>query len=182
MSLEVTDHTRSSETAALRALAHPLRLRMLSLLTGTAMSAAEVATELDITHANASYHLRRLLAAGEITVVEELMIRGGRARRYRHAWDRYAEGAKPGISDPSARRLLLATLAGELERRSAHVGDGPQTLTDAELWVDPSALKRVREQLITASTELHAAARAPRAEGSQRINLTIAMFTMDADA
>ncbi|TDD23761.1 ArsR family transcriptional regulator, partial [Kribbella turkmenica] len=52
----------------LRATAHPVRLRMLSLLTGTAMSAAEVARELGLTHANASYHLRILLESG--TVVE----------------------------------------------------------------------------------------------------------------
>ena len=48
------------QLSSLRSVAHPLRLRMLSLLTGTSMSAAEVARELEITHANASYHLRQL--------------------------------------------------------------------------------------------------------------------------
>ena len=48
----------------LRAAGHPLRLRMLSLLTGAELSAAEVARELDLTHANASYHLRLLENAG----------------------------------------------------------------------------------------------------------------------
>ena len=48
------------EVASLRAVAHPVRLRILSLLTGTELSAAEVARELDLTHANASYHLRVL--------------------------------------------------------------------------------------------------------------------------
>ena len=52
----------------LRAVAHPVRLRMLSLLTGTELSAAEVARELGITHANASYHLRTLLDAGEMVI------------------------------------------------------------------------------------------------------------------
>ena len=52
----------------LRALAHPVRLRILSLLTGADLTAAEVARELGITHANASYHLRFLLDAGEIVV------------------------------------------------------------------------------------------------------------------
>ena len=47
-----------AQLSSLRSVAHPLRLRMLSLLTGTAMSAAEVARELEITHANASYHGR----------------------------------------------------------------------------------------------------------------------------
>src|SRR6187549_612915 len=52
----------------LRATAHPLRLEMLSLLTGAALSAAEVARELGVTQANASYHLRLLHRAG---LVEE---------------------------------------------------------------------------------------------------------------
>ena len=47
--------------ARLRAMAHPVRLRILSLLTAEAMSAADVARALDLTHANASYHLRVLL-------------------------------------------------------------------------------------------------------------------------
>ena len=70
-----------SETAALRAMAHPLRLRMLSLLTGAELSAAEVARELGVTHANASYHLRVLLDAGELEVAGEEKIRGGVAKR-----------------------------------------------------------------------------------------------------
>ena len=52
--------------ATLRAMAHPIRLRILSLLTGAPMTAADVARELGITHANASYHLRNLLAGGVI--------------------------------------------------------------------------------------------------------------------
>jgi DNA-binding transcriptional ArsR family regulator len=182
MSLEVVPQSGSSETAALRALAHPLRLRMLSLLTGSAMSAAEIATELAVTHANASYHLRTLLASGHITVVEEVMIRGGRARRYRYLWDGETDAGAKGSADASGRRLVFATMAGELERRAAHLTDGPHTLTDAELWVDPVILGRVRDQLVAASTELHAAARPPRAAGTTRANLTVALFTMDDEA
>ncbi|SFH21145.1 Helix-turn-helix domain-containing protein [Amycolatopsis regifaucium] len=68
----------------LRVLAHPVRLRILSLLTGAAMSAAEAARELGETQANVSYHLRRLHEAGLLDVAEEVRIRGGLAKRYRH--------------------------------------------------------------------------------------------------
>ncbi|MFC7535267.1 adenylosuccinate lyase [Actinoplanes sp. GCM10030250] len=70
-------------TAALRALAHPVRLRIMSLLTGADLTAADVARALGITHANASYHLRTLLAAGQIVAAGEKKIRGGVAKRYR---------------------------------------------------------------------------------------------------
>lgn len=53
------------------AVAHPVRLRILSMLTAQPMSAAEVARELDLTHANASYRLRVLHAAGELVVESE---------------------------------------------------------------------------------------------------------------
>src|ERR1700753_959910 len=80
MSLEV----EGRQVAALRARAHPLRLRMLSLLTGAAMSAAELGRELDISQALASYHLRFLVNAGAVELAEELSNRGGRERRYRY--------------------------------------------------------------------------------------------------
>src|SRR3954452_391248 len=69
------------EITALRAGAHPLRLRILSLLTGASMSAAEIARELDIAHANASYHLRVLAEAGQVVVDGEEKIRGAVAKR-----------------------------------------------------------------------------------------------------
>ncbi|MGW5673350.1 helix-turn-helix domain-containing protein, partial [Micromonospora sp. NPDC003776] len=54
----------STTDPRLRALAHPVRLRMLSLLWGAPLSAAALARELAISHALASQHLRRLDAAG----------------------------------------------------------------------------------------------------------------------
>ncbi|MEO3927265.1 helix-turn-helix domain-containing protein [Micromonosporaceae bacterium B7E4] len=53
------------------------------MLTASALTAAQIAHELDLTHANASYHLRHLLAAGLIQVAGEERIRGGAAKRYR---------------------------------------------------------------------------------------------------
>ena len=69
--------TVPSATVALRATAHPLRLQILSMLTGTAMSAAELARELGTSQANASYHLRVLAQAGEVVPDGEESIRGG---------------------------------------------------------------------------------------------------------
>ena len=72
MGQDATDEERRR----LRAVAHPLRLRMLSLLTGAELSATEVSRELDINQANASYHLRALLGAGLIEVASEERVRG----------------------------------------------------------------------------------------------------------
>src|SRR4051794_4800219 len=105
----------SLEVTTLRALAHPLRLRILSLLTGTALSAAEVARELDITQANASYHVRTLAAAGFLEAVGEETIRGGVAKRYAYVHDDASTTAqKP---DFEGRALFYRAMAEELVRR-----------------------------------------------------------------
>jgi DNA-binding transcriptional ArsR family regulator len=174
-------------TVKLRALAHPLRLRILSLLTGTAMTAAEVARELDLTHANASYHLRHLLAAGEIEVEGEEKIRGGMAKRYRHRAEADFAHPRPKASTvggPTTDHVLMyEAVATELRRRSRALLRGPHThLTDAELWVDPAVWAEVEEQITQASRALHRAAVAPRTPGAIRVNATIALFRMEPDA
>ncbi len=83
----------------LRATAHPLRLQMLSLLTGAELSAAEVARELDVSQANASYHLRLLLDAGLLVIASEENVRGGRAKKLP---PRVGRAAAAGA--PAARR------------------------------------------------------------------------------
>ncbi|MGW5720398.1 ArsR/SmtB family transcription factor [Amycolatopsis sp. NPDC003865] len=160
----------------LRVLAHPLRMRILSLLTGTALSAAEAARELDDTQANISYHVRRLHEAGLLEVAEEVTIRGGRAKRYRHDPD---SGRRLTTRSPAETRLLTQAIADELLRRApqrAH--DRRASLTDAELWVDPEVWARVLEQASELSQELHAAARPPRTPGTVRVSASVALFEL----
>ncbi len=169
----MADHSTS-----LRALAHPLRLRMLSLLTGTELSAAEVARALDVTHANASYHLRVLLDAGEIVEAGTEQIRGGRAKRYRHPW-RSEDRPTPTPADADTYPLTLRAMGDELQRRAHHRARPGQTLTtDAELWVTPEIWGEAFELLKQAATLLHATAQPPHTEGTVHVNLTAAAFVM----
>ncbi|MFI5495331.1 ArsR/SmtB family transcription factor [Actinoplanes sp. NPDC051859] len=169
------------EQATLRAMAHPVRLRILSLLTGAALTAADISRELGLTHANASYHLRTLLAGGLIVPDGEERIRGGIAKRYRYdaARDRERDRESGRAVNADVQRPLFATVANELIRRTAEadwsVGG---TMTDAELWVDPEVFRDVRDRIARASRDLHDAARAPRTPGAVRTSTTIAMFKM----
>jgi DNA-binding transcriptional ArsR family regulator len=160
----------------LRVLAHPLRMRILSLLTGTAMSAAEVARELGETQANISYHLRRLHEADLVEVAEEVQIRGGRAKRYRHHPD---SGRRLTRRNPGEEQLLTKAIVGELLRRaSQRAADRPASLTDAELWVDPESWARVVKQASALSQELHDAAQPPRTPGTVRVSASVALFEL----
>ena len=173
----MTDGTPRSGVP-LRAFSHPLRLRLLSLLTGTAMSAAEASRELGTTQANASYHLRRLEAAGLLRVVEEVEVRGGRAKRYRHDTSS-ARGTSD--SDLDDFQVLAAAMGEELRRRTAQRRlRSPGPLTDAELWVDPEVWQDVCDRVADAMVDLHEAARPPRSEGAVRTSTTLSMFVMEA--
>lgn len=187
MSLGEAVEPVGDRTTALRALAHPLRLRMLSLLTGAAMTAAELARELGITHANASYHLRQLHAADLITIAGEEHIRGGVAKRYRYHLERewrQPERAHSETSETSetvdARELVYAAVTVELQRRAALRQPGRSHLTDAELWVAPDEWDAIRDQVHALSDRLHRAARPPRTPGTIRVNATIVLFPMES--
>jgi DNA-binding transcriptional ArsR family regulator len=167
--------------AALRATAHPVRLRILSLLTGAAMSAAEVARELELTHANASYHLRQLLRADLLVVAEETSIRGGRAKRYRHD---PARAPQTGPDD-GERQAIWRAAAEELLRRvpqQARPSAARQLMTDAELWVAPEVWAEVVTRSYQDSLRLHEAAQPPRTPGTIRVSATVALFEMTSPA
>ncbi|SFF62226.1 Helix-turn-helix domain-containing protein [Actinopolymorpha cephalotaxi] len=173
----------------MRAVAHPVRLRMLSLLTGAPMSATELAQELDITHANASYHLRLLVAAGMLEPAGEENVRGGVAKRYRYlARTPGTPGAagSPGTTAPPGEVDLeqlpvWQAIADELVRRAHHQirAGHPASLTDADLWVEPETWQRVVALTAEASNLLHTNARRPRTSGTIRVNATMALFELD---
>jgi len=156
-------------------LAHPLRLRLLSLLTGRALSGAEAARELGDTQANVSYHLRRLHAAGLVTAVEEPGQRG-RARRYRHE---PVSGEKLTLERSADHQLLMAALAAELQRRSVeHRAGSTGTFTDAELWVDADTWSRALAAAREVGALLHDNALPPAGEGAVRVSATISLFEL----
>ena len=168
----------SLEVMPLRAMAHPVRLRMLSLLTGSAMSAAELARELDITQANASYHLRSLVRAGLVTPAGEERVRGGVAKRYRYDVD----APMPEMKDAAGEPMFAEALGAEMVRRSRRRRPGARGITtDAEVWVDPKVFTDARDAIADATRRLHVEARAPRSEGTVRVSVTVAMFEMDEE-
>ena len=169
-----------AHVSSLRAMAHPLRLRMLSLLTGTAMSAAEVARELGTTHANASYHLRQMYAARLLVVAEEESVRGGKAKRYRYDVDSPAATAP----DAGSAALYYQAIAGELVRRAtARREKGVRGgSSDAELWVRQEDWTAAVGSVVEAVMHLHRVALPPRTEGALHVSVTTALFEMDPAA
>lgn len=162
----------------LRALAHPVRLRMLSLLWGAPMSAAELSRELGISHALASHHLRFLDEAGLAELAGVQVRRGGRERRYR------AVGGTPLTEQRDGFPLLAEVLAQSLRERAGRRGtdgegaDDEGVTADAELWVPPELWHDVRRRILQAIVDLHDGAAAPRTPGTIRVGATVAAFPL----
>ncbi|MEV7805843.1 winged helix-turn-helix domain-containing protein [Microbispora sp. NPDC088329] len=157
----------------LRALAHPVRLRMLSLMWGEPMSAAELSRELGISHALASHHLRCLDDAGLAELADVRVRRGGRERRYR------AAGGTPLTEQRDDFPLLAEALAGSLRERAGRRRAGEEGVTaDAELWVEPELWHDVRRRILAAVVDLHDGAAAPHTPGTIRVGATVAAFPL----
>lgn len=160
----------------MRVFAHPVRLRMLSRLSGRALSAAELGRELGISQASASYHLRKLAAAGFIDLADERVVHGGRERRYR-----YDPHPQRSI-EPASRRDFVFTTAAEIRWRIEQADHTqPASGWDAELWVDPQVwsetVMRVREVMVG----LHEQAHAPDSEGTIPVSATTILFGLDRE-
>jgi DNA-binding transcriptional ArsR family regulator len=170
--------TASSELTGLRVLAHPLRLQILSLLTGAAFSAMELSRELGISQALASYHMRKLHAAGVIELSEIRAHRGGRERRFTYSPIATAASDKAG-HDREGQVLFAEAVAVELRRRSRLAKPGDTQLgVDAELWVDPAIWASTLDALRIATNDLHKCARPPRTPGTMRVSVSALLFSM----
>jgi len=123
-----------------KALAHPLRVRILTLLDERTASPSELAHELDADLSVVSYHVRTLARMGFLKLVSTKRRRATVETFYRAA-DRAAAGSAwaemPAVVQQAmvgsalgqiAERVNAAAAAGGFERDDAHVSRSPATL------------------------------------------------------
>ncbi|HWE15127.1 MAG TPA: winged helix-turn-helix domain-containing protein [Solirubrobacteraceae bacterium] len=151
-----------------------MRLRILSLLTGAAMSSAELARELDMNHAAVSFHVRKLADAGYLELAEMRSVRGGKERRYRQ---RPAGGPQWQQEDP---RLTVRAVSEEVVRRATETtAEAWRLFGDAELWVDAAVWEDVAARIVSAIRDLHAAAQPTQTPETLHVSATAMLFTLD---
>ncbi|MFD9561244.1 helix-turn-helix domain-containing protein [Streptomyces sp. NPDC059994] len=144
------------DAAALKALTHPLRIRLLGLLRqdGPA-TASELAVRTEESSASTSYHLRVL---AKYAFVAEAEHRDGRERRWQAvhsvtSWNNKAMEASPGSRAwlSLSRRAQIEHLEASLVRHEADIADGRL----GQEWVEPSGISDLMPHLTPESlTEL----------------------------
>ncbi|MFF8812912.1 helix-turn-helix domain-containing protein [Streptomyces pactum] len=144
------------DTEAMKALTHPLRIRLLALLRqhGSA-TASELAVRTAESSASTSYHLRVLAKHGFVAEAEH---RDGRERRWRAvhevtSWDNRAMGAAP-----AGRAFLDAVRRRQIEHFERALVEHEEDLAAGRLgeeWFEASAITDLLVRLTPESlTEL----------------------------
>src|SRR4051794_12249405 len=151
--------TRLLDAAGLRAMAHPLRIRLLGLLRADGPATATgLAARVGESSGTTSYHLPQLAGAG---FVDEDATRGnGRERWWKAAQDSTRLEAEPWLDDPSMRPALDAYLSGvaavyaaKMQEYLATADSWPKrwrtaaTLSDFALSLSAAELSRLNDDV-----------------------------------
>ena len=147
------------DIAGLRALSHPVRLRMLALLRGEGpATATSLARRLDLNTGATSYHLRQLAEHGFIQEDTERGNNRDRWWRAAHESTRTDFRAK-GVVDSDVEAYLTTVALLYADRMRAAVSEMPflpqewrttGTLSDWELRLTPAGAEALLSTLITA--------------------------------
>jgi DNA-binding transcriptional ArsR family regulator len=181
-----------TDPRVVKALAHPLRVRILSMLDESVLSPTQMATELEVPIGNVSYHTRQLLELGLIKLVRETPRRGAVEHHYTaearplitdEAWRNTPEIVRRAMVgatlEESAKAVNAAALTGGFSRDGAHVSRMPTPL-DEQGWDEISrtleaTVKRIQEIAEASQQRLRANDHQGETHGT-----TVMMFFEDA--
>ena len=133
--------TDINDPRLVKAMAHPLRVEILSVLEQRVASPRELADELEAPLGNVSYHVRTLSSLGLIKLVKKTPRRGA-IEHYYEARGRavVSDKAWADVPDIVKRALLGATLASVSEEVNAAASGGGFTREDMHLTTSKVAV------------------------------------------
>src|SRR3954452_14643879 len=132
-----------TDPRVVKALAHPLRVRILSMLDESVLSPNDIARQIDVPIGNVSYHTRQLLELGMIKLVREQRRRGAVEHYYTaearpmitdEAWSEAPEIVRQAMVgaalQESAKAVNEAALTGGFSRDGAHISRIPSPVDE----------------------------------------------------
>jgi DNA-binding transcriptional ArsR family regulator len=136
-----------------KALAHPLRTRILSALEGRTASPSELASELGAPLGVVSYHVRRLAALRFLKLVKRVPRRGAVEHYYTAVAGPHITDAAWGSTPTIAKQAMVSTVLTDIGRRA---GDAVSTggFEDPRSHMSRSPLVLDQEGWVAAAQEL----------------------------
>jgi DNA-binding transcriptional ArsR family regulator len=146
-------HAADLDRRLVKALSHPLRMQLLSLLDGNVASPVELATRLGEPIGNVSYHIRMLADLNLIELVSTTPRRGAIEHHYRAIerpflsdaqWARIPQGTRKGVSASVIEHIVGDLRAAVVEdtldaRADRHLSRLP-LVVDEQGWKDLMSL------------------------------------------
>lgn len=179
--------TEIDDPRLVKALAHPLRIRIMSALERRSATPKQIAEALDVPLENLSYHVRALRDFGFIKLEEQRMVRGAVEHRYSlaaqpritaRAWESLPMVIREALDAASLTQIweivAQAALQGKLDRPESHIARQSARL-DEQGFADASAV--ITEALDRlAAIEKESARRLRRHEGAELPTIMVAML------
>jgi DNA-binding transcriptional ArsR family regulator len=160
-----------TQPAIAKALAHPLRSRILGALEGRTASPAQLADELDVALGVVAYHIRRLHQLGFLELVDRVQKRGAVEHYYtaktRPRFTHQAWGALPNVIREAATSAALQQISSQVNAAAAAGGFDASDihLTRSPVTVDKDGWKELSRKL----DEVIEAIRRIEAESKERL-------------
>jgi DNA-binding transcriptional ArsR family regulator len=173
-----------------KALSHPLRVRILAMLQERTASPVELAEWLGARLGTVAYHVRTLHQLGLIDLVDETRVRGAVAHHYRakerppvsdEAWSQASPMAKQAAVGATLQTIdeyaRASAAAGGFDRADANLSRTVMAL-DEQGWSEAS---RACEELVDRLSEIEAGARErieddPDGEGITQAGFALLLF------
>lgn len=139
------------------------------MVTTRPVSATDVAANLGVAHASASYHLRQLAGAALIVPVGEKRSQPRTNGRPKQLYRMRADAFR-GLGPRTVGQLDRAMLS-DLDLRLQQSGT-KRTVSDAEAWLKPQDWRRLVDLVGQASAIIHERGQAPRTRGAKHVSAT----------
>jgi DNA-binding transcriptional ArsR family regulator len=185
-----TGHLAKIDKRLAKALSHPLRTEILSILSDGAASPREIADVLEEELPNVSYHTRELLRFDCIEVVDQEQVRGAVKTRYRATakmlldhedWDQLSLGIRTGISlnavNEVIRRAASAVEQGTFDRRKDRIVATLKMDVDEQGWLEANQAVRTAFDRLT---EIEDEAANRKAQGTETFRMTVSLLSYES--
>ncbi len=163
--------TNITDPRWLRAISHPIRIRLLAMLDEEPASPVILASKLEQPLGTIAYHVRTLYDLGLLKLVRTRQRRGATEHYYKTTGHPTgSEEAWEGLDTISKQRVLTALIAKATDYATRSAAAGGFDANEAHISTDALKLdRRGWEELATESSEWLARAREIEQEAAQRI-------------